>query len=100
MIGYMKYFENGGKNMSFMIKDDGILVKYNEIWNKIKKKLNTKFDSMPVYDEKYIKAKVREFYGVIKTNVWVDKILKEGVHHTCITINSVTKMVKNIRKFN
>ena len=53
-----------------MIKDDGILVKYNEIWNKIKKKLNTKFDSMPVYDEKYIKAKVREFYGVIKANVW------------------------------
>ena len=100
MIGYIKYFENGGKNMSFMIKDDGILVKYNEIWNKIKKKLNTKFDSMPVYDEKYIKAKVREFYGVIKANVWVDRILKEGVHHACITINSVTKMEKNIRKFN
>ena len=61
MIGYIKYFENGGKNMSFMIKDDGILVKYNEIWNKIKKKLSTKFDSMPVYDEKYIKAKVENF---------------------------------------
>ena len=59
MSGYMKYFENGGKNMSFLIKDDNLLDKYNEIWNKVKKTLNIKFNSMPVYDEKYIKAKVR-----------------------------------------
>ena len=33
MSGYIKYFENGGKNMSFVIKD--VLDKYNEVWNKI-----------------------------------------------------------------
>ena len=38
MSGYIKYFENGGKNMSFSIKDDDVLVKYNEIWDKIKYK--------------------------------------------------------------
>ena len=54
--------------MYFMIKDDSVLVKYNELWKKIKKTLNTKFHSMPVYDKKYRKAKVREFNGVIKTN--------------------------------
>ena len=37
MSGYIKYFQNGGKNMLFIIKDDGVLVKYNEISNKIKK---------------------------------------------------------------
>ena len=37
MNGYRKYFENGGKNMSFFIKDDGVLDIYNEIWDKIKK---------------------------------------------------------------
>ena len=57
MSGYIKYFENGGKNMSFVIKDDDVLDKYNEIWDKIKEKLNIKFHSMPVYNEKYIKAK-------------------------------------------
>ena len=36
MTGYIKYFENGGKNMSFIIKDDNVLDKYNEIWDKIK----------------------------------------------------------------
>ena len=52
MSGYIKYFDNGGKNMSLMNKNDSVLVKYNEIWNKIKKKLNIKFHSMPVYDQK------------------------------------------------
>ena len=34
MTGYRKYFESGGKNMSFVIKDDVCLNKYNEIWDK------------------------------------------------------------------
>ena len=38
--------------MPFIIKDDSVLVKYHEIWNKIKKTLNTKLHSMPVYDKK------------------------------------------------
>ena len=46
MSGYIKYFENGGKNMSFVTKDDDVLDKYNEIWNMIKKTLNIKFHSM------------------------------------------------------
>ena len=64
------------EKMSFIIKDDRIGVTYDEIWNKIKKTLNTKFHSMPVYDEKYIKAKAREFNGVIKANFLGDEIPK------------------------
>ena len=48
MDGYMKYFENGGKNMSFMIKDDKVWDKYDKIWNVIKHKLGIKFHSEPV----------------------------------------------------
>ena len=97
MNGYIKYFENGGKNMSFVIKDDDVLDKYNEIWDKIKETLSIKFHSRPVYDEKYIKAKVREFSGVIKTNFLGNKIPKENEHYTCIaciTIDSVIRMEK------
>ena len=92
MSGYIKYFGNGEKNMSFLIKDDNVLVKYTEIWNKIKKALNIKFHSILVYDEKYIKAKVREFNGAIKTNFLGNEIPKENVHYACIaciTIDSV-----------
>ena len=52
---------------------------------------------MPVYDEKYIKAKVREFNGVIKTNFLGDEIPKESMHYiciACITIDSVMRMEK------
>ena len=97
MNGYIKYFENGGKNMSLLIKDDDVLNKYNEIWGNIKEKLNIKFHSMSVYDEKYMKDKVREFNGMIKANFSDDKIPKENMHYTyiaCITIDSVMKMEK------
>ena len=97
MTGYIKYFENGGKSMSFIINDDDVLDKYNEIWDKIKETLSTKFHSMPVYDKKYIKAKVREFNGVIKTNFLGDEVPKENEYYPCIasiTIDSVMKMKK------
>ena len=77
MSGYIKYFENGGKNMSFIIKVDNVLEKYNEIWDKIKNTVNIKFHSIPIYNEKYTKAKVREFNGVIKTNFWDNEIPKK-----------------------
>ena len=83
--------------MSFVIKDDMCLNKYNEIWDKSKGKLNIKFHSMPVYYEKYIKAKVRESNGVIKTIFSHDKIPKENMHYSCIaciTTDSVMRMEK------
>ena len=58
---------------------------------------------MPVYDETYIKAKVRQFDGKIKTNFLGDELPKENMHYTCIaciTIDSVMKIDKKvIRKF-
>ena len=98
MSGYIKYFENGGKNVSFIIKNDMCLDKYNETWDKIiKEALNIKFHSMIVYDEKYIKAKVRDLNGVTKTNFLGDEIPEDGVHYACIAciiIDSVMRMKK------
>ena len=68
MSGYIKYFENGGKNMSFLIKDDEVWEKYGKIWHAIKSKLGIKFHSEPGYEYKYLKAKVIEFDRVIKIN--------------------------------
>ena len=99
MSGYIKYFENAAKNMAFVIKNDDVLDKYSEIWDKIKNKLNIKFHSMPVYDEKYIKTKIREFNVVINKNFLGDDIPKENVHYACIactTIDSVMRMEKKV----
>ena len=48
------------EHMSFMVEDDIVLVEYNKIWNKIKEIERIKFYSSLVYDDKYIKAKVKE----------------------------------------
>ena len=68
IIWYIKYFENGGKNMSFLIKDDEVWEKCEKIWDVIKNKLSIKSHSEPICEQKYSKAEVREFDGVIKTN--------------------------------
>ena len=97
MNGYIKFFENVGKNMSFLIKNDEVLRKYEDIWNIIKNKLNIKFHSEPIYENKYLKAKVRDFDGDIKTNFLGNDLPKENTYYTCsacITIDSVLRMNK------
>ena len=69
----------------------------------IKDKLSIKFHNEPVYKYKYLKAKIREFDGVIKTNLLGNDMPKENMHYTCIaciTIDSVLRIDKKIiRKF-
>ena len=55
-----------------------------KIWSVIKNKLGIKFHSEPVYDKTYIKAKVREFDGKIKTNFLGNDVPKENMHYICI----------------
>ena len=103
MSAYIKYFENGNRGMSFLIKDTEVWDKYDKIWDVIKDKLGIKFHSEPVYEYKYLKAKLREFDGVIKTNFLGNDMPKENMHYTCIaciTIDSVLTIdKKNIHKF-
>ena len=70
MNRYIKYFENWGKNMSFLIKDEEMLDKYKQIWDVIKNKLSIKFHSKPIYDETYIKVKVRELDCKLEQTLW------------------------------
>ena len=66
---------------------------------KLKKMLSIKFHINPVYDEKYIKAKVKTFNGVVNTAFWNDKIANESVYYifiAVISIDSIMKMEKKI----
>ena len=70
MNGYIKYFENGSKSMSLLIKDDEVQEKYKQIWDVIKDKPVIKCHSLPVYDMRYLKTKVREFDDMIKNKLF------------------------------
>ena len=63
----------------------------------IKNELGVKFHSEPIYEQKHLKAKIREFDGVIKTNFLGNGVPKKDMHYTCIaciTIDSAMKVGK------
>ena len=71
--------------------------KYQEIWDVIKNKRGIKFHSEPIYEKKYLKAKIREFDSEIRTDFLGNSTPKENMYYSCIaciTIDSVMKMNK------
>ena len=61
MHGYIKYFDDGGKYMTFVTDNEKIYDKYNEMWKVIRKLLKVKFAADPVRDDKYLVAKSKIF---------------------------------------
>ena len=97
MSGYIKYFDDGGKNMSFDTDDKEVYEKYNEIWNVVKKNLKLKFTVNPVRDDKYIIAKLKIFKNVNMATFTDNVIPIEKTHYSCISaivIDSVLKIDK------
>ena len=73
-------------------------MKYNEIWEKVKNSLKKEFDSKQVYNEKYLKAKIKSYNGKINTNFHNNKIPKEGSQFICLSvilIDSIFRTGKN-----
>ena len=67
MIAFRKDFDKT-KYVSFLIKDDELLEKYNEIWDKVSHTVGKVYDSNPVYNKKYLRAKIKSYNGKINTN--------------------------------
>ena len=67
MHGYIKYFDDGGKNMTFVTDNEKVYDKYNEIWEVIRKLLKVKFAANPVRDDKYLVAKLKVFNKINRT---------------------------------
>ena len=71
-IGYKdakKYIEETMMklNMSFLIKGGRLLKKHNKIWEKVKNSIKKEFHSEPVYNEKYLKTKIKSYNEKINT---------------------------------
>ena len=98
MNGYIKYFDNGGKNMSFVTDDKEVYEKYDEIWNVVKSLLKLKFAASPIRDDKYILAKLKIFKKKNITTFNINNIVPtEKDHYICIPaidIGSVLKIDK------
>ena len=97
MNGYIKYFDDGGKNMSFVTDDEKVYGKYDEIWNVVKGLLKLKFAASPIRNDKYILAKLKIFKKKNLTTFNNNIVPTEKNHYVCIPaidIDSVLKIDK------
>ena len=83
MSAYRKDFDET-RYISFLIKNDKLLE--NEIWEKVKNILKKEFDSEPVYNKKYLKAKIKSYNGKINTNFHNNKIPKGSSQYICLSV--------------
>ena len=99
MSGYIKYFDDGGKNMSFVTDDKEVYKKYNEIREVVRKRLKLKLFVSAVRDDKYIIAKLKIFKNINMATFTNNTIPEENTNYTCISaidIDSVLKIDKKI----
>ena len=94
-----KYFEDGGKNMSFTTDDKKVYEKYDQIWNVIKRLLKLKFTVGPIRNDKYISAKLKIFRKKNLTTFSNNIVPSEKNHYICIPaidIDSVLEIAKKV----
>ena len=98
MYGYIKYFDDGGKNMTFATDNEKVYDKYNEIWEVIRKLLKVKFAANPVRDDKYLVAKLKIFNKINRTTFNDDNnknnIPTERSHYICIPAIHIDSVLK------
>ena len=98
MSGYIKYFDDGGKNMSFVTDDKKVYKNYNEIWEVVRKLLKLKLTVSPVRDDKCIIAKLKIFKNVNITTLTNNVIPEENTHYTCISAIDTDSVLKIDKK--
>ena len=95
MDGYIKYFDDGGKNMSFVTDDEKIYKKYNEIWEVVRNLLKIDFTVNPVRDDIYLVAKLKIFNKINrKTFNNNNYIPMERNHYICIPVIDIVSVLK------
>ena len=92
--GFIKYFHDGGKNMSFVTDDEEVYKKYNEIWEEVGKLLKLKFTVSPIGDDKYIIAKLKIFKNVNRTTFTDNVIPIERNNYACIPAIDTDSVLK------
>ena len=98
MNGYIKYFDDDGKNMSFVTDDEEVYEKYNKIWEVVRKLLKLKFTVGPVRDDKYLIAKLKIFNGTNRTTFTNNAIPIGRTSYNCIPAIDINTVLKTDNK--
>ena len=93
--GYIKYFDDGGKNMTFVTDDEKIYEKYNEIWKVVRNLLKIDFTVSPIRDDIYLVAKLKIFNNINRTTFNNNNYIPmERNHYICIPVIYIDSVIK------
>ena len=90
---YVKLYDG---QTSFLINDDGLLGKYNTIWDKVRYSNIT--DSEPVCNDKVLKIE-RKSYDDEATGFHDKDIPKVGSNHACLAVISLDSALKKDKHY-
>ena len=91
MSAYRRDFDET-KYMPLLIKDDKL------IENSVSNSINEGFDSEPVYNEKYLKTKLKYYEGKINTNFHSDRIPKDGSQCIWLSVILIDSIYRTSKK--
>ena len=106
MTGYLNIFKDGNRKMFFLTDNNEFLERYTKIWEKIGDLINIKFDSDPVYNNKYINTKIRSYNNDIKTsfrdidnkNNKNNNLPEKNKPYRCMSLISLDSVIKINKK--
>ena len=102
MSGYVKAFkvkEGNNKLMLFRIDDEKLLEKYKAIWTKIEDLKNIKLKALPVYDDRYIKTKIRTLDHKVYTIFRGLDVLQDDIECESFTVISIDPLLVYNKKY-
>ena len=57
----LKSYDGETKWMNFLIKNDDLLKKYNDIWNKVSNSIKKEVDCEPIYNKMFLETKIKSY---------------------------------------
>ena len=104
MTGYVNIFKDDARKMSLFTDNNEFLERYTAIWEKRSDLVNKKFDSDPIYNNKYINTEIRSYNNDIKTNFRnIDnknnKLPEKNKPYKCVSLISLASIIKTNRKY-
>ena len=100
MSGYVDTFkvkdkekDKNNKLLSLRINEEKLLEKYKTIWTKIKDLKITGLIALPVFDDRYIKTKVRTYGDKVYTNFRDLNVPEDDIERSSFTVISIDSLL-------
>ena len=79
--------------MSFRIDDEKLFEKYETIWTKIKDFKNIELNILPIYNDRYIKTKIRTYGDIAYINFRGFNAPEDNVECESFTVISIDSLL-------